>query len=491
MSNHIASGLPRAGQKGQVLVIFAGGLVMLLLIGALVIDLGFTFAIRRMEQNVADPAAIAAARFIRTGTGQTPEPTKMAEAACSYARRNGLFPSATNDDQCTAANDPNGTTLAVNYPPSTSGGTFAGREGFVEVIVARQYHSFLANVVGISQIGVASSAVAAFSAGDSNSSSLIALDPGNSCEAGWVHGTGNITIQPVAGVTSGGYVHVNSTCATGSSNGTCGISGQGGLVIDGGGTLTAPHTYVAGTCKSNDSTGPLTEGAVQIGDPLVELPPPSFGTPNPGAECGVGSGVFTSPTGPGAGGCSFGGNDTILLQPGVYYGGWKVTSHPTLVLAPGIYIMAGGGVSLQAGGTITSVQGGSGAPASVMIFNTDNPVTHSGQDKLDFTGTGALLLRPIATGPYRGILIWNDGNGSEPTALVTLGGQASLDVAGTIYSPKGKVTLEGGSTVGTGAVNNAAVQVIAWQFKVGGNTNLDMPYDPSQLYRFDMKGLVH
>ena len=488
MSHPIASRLRRAGQKGQVLVMFAGGFVMLLLIGALVIDLGFTFAIRRMEQNVADPAAIAAARYIRTGTGQSPEPTKMSEAACSYARRNGLFPSATNDDLCTAANDPNGTTLTVNYPPSTSGGTFAGRDGFVEVIIARQYHSFLANVAGISQIGVASSAVAAFSAGDSNSSSLIALDPRNSCQAGKTHGTGSITIHPVAGVTSGGYVHVNSTCATGSPDNVCSTSGQGGLDIVGQGTLTSPHTYVSGTCKeSGNLVGALTEGAVQIGDPLLELPPPSFGTPDPGAECGVGSGVFTSPTGPGASGCNFNGSTTVNLNPGVYYGGWKITSHPTLVLAPGIYVMAGGGISLSGGGTITSVQGGSSAPAPVMIFNTDNPVTRLGQATLDLTAQGTLNLRAIATGAYRGILIWNDGNGSNPTAPVTLGGEANLNIAGTIYSPKGPVTLEGGSGVGS----TAAIQIIAWQFDVGGNSNLDMPYDPAQLYSFDEKGLVH
>ena len=485
MSHPIASRLQRPGQKGQVLVIFAGGLVTLLAIGALVIDLGFTFSIRRMEQNVADPAAIAAARFIRTGA--TPDLTGMARAACSYARRNGLFPSATNDDQCIATNDPNGTTLTVNYPPDTSGGTFSGREGFVQVIVARQYYSFLANVVGISQIGVASSAVAAFSAGDSNSSSLIALDPGNSCQAGKTHGTGSITIHAVPGVTSGGYVHVNSTCATGSPNGTCSNTGQGGLDIVGGGIITSPHTYVTGTCKANGGlSGPLTEGAVQIGDPLLELPPPSFGSPNPGAECGVGTGVFTTPTGVGAGGCRF-NPGTVNLQPGVYYGGWDIRNNVTLVLAPGIYVIAGGGVKLNAGGSITSVQGASGTPAPVLIFNTDNPVTHTGQAALDFTAQSTLKLHGLTSGPYRGLLVWNDGNGSNPTAPITLGGQTSLDLAGTVYSPKGPVTMEGGSGVGS----TASVQIIAWQFDVGGNSTLDMPYDPSQLYRFDEKGLVH
>ena len=73
--------------------------------------------------------------------------------------------------------------------------------------------------------------------------------------------------------------------------------------------------------------------------------------------------------------------------------------------------------------------------------------------------------------------------------MVSLGGQSNLDVAGTIYSPKGLVNMEGGSGV-AGSTNTAAIQIIAWHFDVGGNGNLDMPYDPSQLYQFPAKGLV-
>jgi len=148
--------------------------------------------------------------------------------------------------------------------------------------------------------------------------------------------------------------------------------------------------------------------------------------------------------------------------------------------------MAGGGVKLNAGGSITSVQGGTGGPAPVMVFNTDNPATHTGQATLDFTAQSTLKLHAIDSGPYQGILVWNDGKGSNPTAPVTLGGQTTLDLTGTIYSPKGLVTLDGGSGVGS----SASVQVIAWQFDVGGTSTLDMPYDPTQLYQFPVKGLV-
>lgn len=480
----------RHAESGQILVIFAGGLVLMLLIAALVVDLGNVFIIRRAEQNAADPGAIAAARYIHTGVGSSAEPAKMREAACLYAEQNGYFSGAAgNVDACTPANDPNGTVLTVNYPPSTGAGEFAGDPGKVEVILARTHQTFLAGIIGIRNIAVASSAVGAYDTGDSNTSSLIALDPGNDCSSGKTHGTGDITIHAVVPGTLGGYVHVNSTCSQGPPDTTCSTSsGQGGLDLAGNGTIRAPHIYVAGTCKaSGNLVGTLTEGAVQIGDPLLELPPPAFGIPNPGAECGVGSGTFTGPTGAGSGGCQFSGNNTVNLVPGVYYGGWTVQSKVTLVLAPGIYIMAGGGIKVTGtNNEITDVVSSTGTFAPVMIFNTDNPVTHTGQADLSFTAKSTLKLHGMSTGPYQGILIWNDGMGSNPSALVTLTGGTSLDLAGTIYSPKGLVKMDGGSAAGS----VASVQVIAWQFDVGGNSALDMPYDPSQLYQFPVKGLV-
>ena len=107
--------------------------------------------------------------------------------------------------------------------------------------------------------------------------------------------------------------------------------------------------------------------------------------------------------------------------------------------------------------------------------------------RLNFQASAELKLHAIGSGPYKGILIWNDGKGSNPTSQIFLGGQIQLDVAGTIYSPKGYVKIDGGSGVGS----SAAIQVIAWQFDVGGNSVLDMPYDPAALYHIDYKGLVY
>ena len=480
----------RSRQRGQVLVIFAGGLVLILLIAALVIDLGFTFMIRRAEQNAADPGAIAAARYIRTGAGLTPEPTKMRQAACFYAQRNGFFRGAGGDvNACTPANDDFGTVLTVNYPPSNGAGPrFAGTPGYVEVVLSRRHHSFLAGIVGLAEINVVTNSVSAFSNSDSNSSSLISLDPGG-CGGGaaaHIHGGGLVNIHADPGI-DGGYVHVNSSCSSGPPNTSC-SNGSGALKIDGNtATLNSPRTYVVGTCESNHAMGgPLTEGAVQIGDPLAELPEPRL-TDYPDGDCQ--DGTITTAANPV--GCDF-GSGPVTLQPGVFYGGWKVANRTDLILTPGLYIMAGGGITIQGAGEITDVAAAGGTPAPVMIFNTDSPTCGSGgpcQEEINFSAQSTVLLRPIADGPYKGIVIWNDGTVGTPGATVTLRGGTQLDVGGTIYSPKSLVTIDGGATVA--GVDRAAVQVIAWQFDVGGSSGLDMPYDPNELYQFQSKGLVH
>src|SRR5687767_179934 len=51
-------------ERGQILVITAASLFVLLAIAAIVVDLGFSWMLHRQEQNAADPAALAAARFI-------------------------------------------------------------------------------------------------------------------------------------------------------------------------------------------------------------------------------------------------------------------------------------------------------------------------------------------------------------------------------------------------------------------------------------------
>ena len=108
------------------------------------------------------------------------------------------------------------------------------------------------------------------------------------------------------------------------------------------------------------------------------------------------------------------------------------------------------------------------------------------QGPLSFSANSTFKAKGLNSGPYKGILMWQDGAGCQPTAPVSLGGNGDVIIAGTIYAPKATVTINGGAT-GTGS---ASVQVIANQFLLTGGAMLTMPYDPRELYQLQQKGLV-
>lgn len=83
------AGRPRH-QEGQILVLFALGLVAMIAMVGLVLDGGNTFAQRRDQQNGADLAAVAGANAYLNGSGSVANRTAAAVAAArAAATRNG------------------------------------------------------------------------------------------------------------------------------------------------------------------------------------------------------------------------------------------------------------------------------------------------------------------------------------------------------------------------------------------------------------------
>lgn len=503
---------------GQILAIFAGGLLALLLIAALVIDIGFVFWIQRQERNAADPGALAAARYIRFPTGG--DTTAMFHSACFYARQNGFFQSASDNTNtssgCVPANDKDGAILQIHYPPSINAGQFAGRPGFVEVAISRPHFSFLAQVIGLNRFDVASNAVAAFNNGDSNSNSLVALKSGE-CGTLDVRGTGDLTIQPVTPATKGGYMMVNSACgmSTDATPDQCAGGGSGAAEFGGDAIITAPHLYTVGSCKlSNNGTysGGVTEGATYYEDPLAGLEGPP----------GAGPGAYCEPLGrdlvPGDNGCVYKTPGPFILNPGVYYGGIGVQSgqNPVLNMTPGIYIMAGGGFNASRG----DIESASG---DILIYSTDvfayygedcyqtwtdaadrarycqEDIEINGQVNIDLQGLALDPCPPVSdTGcPYVGLLFWQDRLASKALSgtppVIRINGGSDLRLSGTVYNAAGEVVVNGGnSTTGCGGAtqNCLSIQIIANTIKINGTADIVMPYDPSGLYHLDNKGLV-
>lgn len=517
----------RSSERGQVVIMTGLAMVVLLGIGALVVDLGLSWMLRRHEQNAADPAALAAARHLRDPLGNATWNQAAGEAdACFYAQMNGFFE---GDLDCVTALG-NGD-LRVHRPPRS--GLFSGDTGKVQVIITERHPSFFGAIFGSTRATVTTAAVAANDDDTSNSSSLVALQPvcsGGS--AGTVTGGGTVHIFPTTPGLDGGYVHVNSPCGNSTDDICANGVGSAALDVSGGGTLITPYAYVTGSCVQNGSssnTDPnglwcddtftsnacIDEDAIPLGDPLAGLPEPRL-TDFPNGICPDGSPSTPSSTS----GCNLRTSDcppvdgvnTCFLPPGVYYGGWDVKNNVRVQLADGMYILAGGGIKLTGIGTeITTVDNATGVAARVTIFSTDGPGCPSipAQCQSDITFTARQIFKAKATPPppdcgtimpghnlcpWAGILLWQDGSASNPTKPVKLGGQASTILAGTIYAPQADVTVSGGTdTTGCGGGLSAsclAIQIISYTWKIDGNAVVEMPYDPAGLYQFPQRGLV-
>jgi hypothetical protein len=522
---------PARNDRGQVLIITAFAMIVLVAIAAIVVDLGFSWMLHRQEQNAADPAALAAAKYVPAN-----DMAKMQAEACFYAQRNGFFVS---DPNCAAALASGN--LDVNSPPSsTMSGQYRGHPGYVEVIINATHPSFFGQVFGQPLASVKSEAVAALTTGNSNSSSLVAL--GDSCRSNTgndgdstVTGGGTLTIHPATGVTTpGGYINVNAPCGGIGNPQLCdGNGNSSALAITGGGTLVTPHAFVVGGCGASGggqfkcypigTTGCLDEQAIPLGDPLAGLPEPwpTINLPTPACPkpSEINSPADANPCtlkGGNNGTCPLvGAKYVCTMNPGLYYAGWDIQGSVGVVMKPGMYVFAGFGIKMSAQASLTSIAGGTPLnpiAARVTIFSTDYTagclankpnfcegaitINSAGPLRLKATDTTTCQQVSPAICPWTGILLWQDGTVVNSPKDVSISGQADLILSGTIYAPRSLVTISGGSngTGCTGPVGSQtclAIQIIARQWTISGGGLIDMPYDPSQLYQLEQQGLVH
>lgn len=497
----------RSGREsGQVLVIFAGGLVLFLAIAALVFDVGQNLLDRRTEQNVSDAAALAGARYVHGaayvyhgGCAAAPNGMPAVNAACQLAADSGFVDGA------------GGKTVRVDLPP-VAPSTFSGLPGYVEVTIGSTRPSFFAGILGLVSQKTGALGVATNASDIALPYSLLALDP-HGC------GTNKINGAPGTIVSTNGTVHVDSDCPTDA------------VLLSGNGVLTAPECDVVGMIQTsggavnNCTTAPA--GVLVSGDPLRNLPPPAKpGMPNAvqaldstGAVCAVpGTGTCgpiptacpggSSPateTNPAT--CAFNTGSAMAgrsyrIFPG-YYPGGILTDRATVYMDPGIYWIGGGGVTVKNNGTSNNGQLISKAPGDntgltptggVLIYDSIDPYPASGCAGAGCFGpiilnggAGAELgLRPIQTTIYQGMLIFVDRAVPTGTVTVDLNGAGSiLDVAGTIYTATGTVKFNGSSTdvIGT--------QVICYNFQVNGSgASFTMDYNPDNLLHVRGVGLV-
>jgi Putative Flp pilus-assembly TadE/G-like len=456
--------LHRSDERGQVLVLFAGGITALLIIAALAFDAGMMLVERRDEQNAADAAALAGARHVLTDT------VAAETAARQIALANG-YDHADVDEN-----------VYVHIPPIH--GAYATLPGFIEVQIEATRPSIFGGIVGKASWPIGAYAVATNSQNLTFPFSMLSLDP-TACKAIHVSGSGQIEAY--------GNVQSNSN-GSDCPGDPVSFSRTGGSTIN----VIAPDATCRAVGEIQDAgSGSMTciksPGSFALPDPLQGLDPPAMpALADPMQFVGPGTapsepprycpGNISNPPNPTSPSICRLGNPSgtysglsWILYPGLYPGGLEVSANTTAYLMPGIYWIGGGGVDVGGGGTIFTIATETDAAPNVadatwgggvLIYNSSLPASAGGPIILNSdAATMKIKMFDAPTGDpdeiYDTMVIFQD---RALTTSVTLNGSSSgTEVTGIIYVPEGQVKLNGNG--GTLIVD----QVIAGTYDINGN----------------------
>ena len=414
----------RKARRGAALVWFALVAVVVIGMAGLALDAGYLYWVAHDLQNAADAAALAGAqKVVQDVQGAWQAAMDIALVNKAAGRPVQLAANGGNDSAGDIVIGHFDSTSRVFTPTLTS-------PNAVKVTARLTGNSPNGPVAlnfgpafGVTSIGLTRSAIA-ISAGGTGAG-LIILD-GSAPAAFSVLGNASIAV-------SNGAIQVNSDSSTA-------VRWTGNV------NVSATELDVVGDISMTGNggfDGPVHTGVPMAGDPLAQLPAPTW---NPASD----QGTISLPS----------GNQTRNLQPGYYSGGISAGGNTVLNLAPGIYILGGAGLNLI-GNAIFTARG-------VMIYLT-------GTGGVQMTGNGAVVITPpdpslysyAGVDTYAGVAIFQ---ARTDTAADKFTGNDNLNIQGTIYLSAAAVTLVGNAT----SLGN---QVIVDTLPLTGNGSIGIDYD--------------
>jgi Flp pilus assembly protein TadG len=391
--------LARPSNRGQVLMLTAMAIVVLVGFVALATDVGLLWNERRQMQTATDAAAVAGATALRNRAG-------IASAVNNVASLNGF------------TNGVKSASITVNNPPLT--GPYAGNSSYVEVIIAQAEPTYFLRALGHASMNVSTRAVS----GAMNAAGCIyTLDP---TAAKAFSASNGVSIASSCGI----MVNSNSSDAFdvvgGATIKTTGVGVVGAAVMNNGGAV------------QNMSGAALTpiQNIAPVADPLAHINAPTVGPCTYSGTQNYSS--YTATQSPPYSG-------KYVINPGVYCGGISVSNGVSIIFNAGTYIIAGGGLTLNnGGGTATGTNvtfyltsgakaGYSGASSAYAGVTIANGITVS----FSAPTTGGV-------NSLEGILFFQDASIAAGSAASYFAGGANMSLGGALYFPTTQLNYSNG-----------------------------------------------
>lgn len=254
---------------------------------------------------------------------------------------------------------------------------------------------------------------------------FMALDPTESTS---ISNAGNATVQADCGL------HANSS-------GAAAVDAQGNV------SVTATPVSAVGGIGGRASFAP---GTLFI--------PYNIPQPDPFAQV-----PWPAPTGPIFNNVRVKSNTSATLSPGIYRGGLDIAGSATLL--PGIYYIdgRGGNSGLSVGAQAQMI--GQGVTLVLTRETPPAPGTTAAMAGLTINGGAHIDLSAPTTGPYRGILFYQDPRSPTLSDTIQINGNSSSRLEGAIYVPKNIVLFNG-----TTGMNFNCTQIVGYRLVFSGNS---------------------
>jgi Flp pilus assembly protein TadG len=414
----------RKRRRGQVALLATMLLVVMLGVLSLTVDFGWAYfrkeAARAAAESGAMAAAIAASEnasfdctaasaSCQSTTNCPANPIKPAvtnlDGACLYAKQNG-FRTAGNQTVTVAAN-------RVNSPVSGVSPNY-----WVSTTVTERIPQLFSRAVGQPWATVAVRSTAG-----------IFLRAAGACIfALATTGTG-LSVNGTMDIESGCGIYVNSTNASNA------------MTAGGNSRTTASVINIVGGYNTNG-------GAYISPLPSTGRPP----TPDPlasrnGPDAALISSLPCSP--------AITANSSITMPGSGYYkvcsGGFTMTGNKNLTIPGGTYVFTGGDMDLR-NGTLRAT-----GPVTFYMTGSFSSVQINGNVDIE--------LAAPTTGPYRGLLFFQDRN--ITLSSIRFNGGSSMVLSGSLYFPTSDMDFSGGNTT-----ENSFTALVAQHIKFVGNSYL-------------------
>jgi hypothetical protein len=387
----------RNQDRGQVVPLVAFALIPLIGCTAMAVDVGMW----RYQQELAQMAADGGARAAAVELENSSQLTALYTAANIDTTANGFAGSSLNGSLNTADN----VTVRVTNPPSTGANTT--NASAVEVDVSKALPVYF----GWWSATVSARAVATT---PSSGNCLTALNR-----------------QGTVFTLDGGTIDMPN----------CGMMANGGLLLNGGGTIDANAIGYAGS-MTGSATYPkaMPQGTSAVTDPCSTIAGCAYLKANPPAPGSCSSSqVITAPTTINAGTyCNtiFQGSGTVTLNAGLYYfsNGFNINGSVSLA-GTGVTLYNASGTMNFGQGTETLVAPTSGTAANVLLVQPA-----SDTNSITFNGRAAAVLTGLLYAPGAQLIL----DGTSTTLSDIIAGSVLINASGTMTFP----TAAGGGASG-------------------------------------------